>query len=91
MNRKKSPVYIVFILILGSIIGTVLGKLVAAGIPEGSVVRKFFLVAANWGVQPFTVDLGIFSITLGFTLELNVIGVLGIVFTAYLLRYYLNY
>jgi len=50
MSRKKSPVYIVAMLILGSLIGTVLGKLIAIIIPEGSVVRQFFLVSVDWGV-----------------------------------------
>lgn len=89
MSRKKSPVYVVAMLILGSLIGTVLGKLIAIVIPEGSVVHQFFLVSVDWGVQPLTLNLGIATLTLGMTLELNVISVLGIAFMAYLLRYYL--
>lgn len=89
MSRKKSPVYIVAMLILGSLIGTVLGKLIAIIIPEESVVHQFFLVSLDWGVQPVTLNLGIATFTIGLSLELNVISVLGIAFMAYLLRYYL--
>lgn len=89
MYRKKSPGYVFLIVLMGSIIGTVLGKLVTAIIPEESVVSKFFLVSADWGIQPFTVDIGILTVTFGFTFELNVVGILGIAFAAYLLRYYL--
>ena len=89
MYRKKTPIYVFMIFFVGSIVGTVMGKLVAFVLPEGSVVHKFFLVSGTWGVQPFTVDIGLLNITFGFTLELNVIGILGIAFAAYLLKYYL--
>lgn len=71
------------------IIGNTLGKLLAFILPDDSVVEKFFLQSANWGVEPTTLNAGLFTITIGFSFELNVVGILGIAFAAYLLRYYL--
>jgi len=87
--KKKSIGYIILVLFLGSIIGTTLGKIIALVLPDGSVVEKFFLEAFRWGVKTFTVDIGLFQFTLGFEFELNVVGIIGIAFAGYLLRYYL--
>ena len=87
--RKKSIGYVIFILFLGSIVGTTLGKLIALLLPDGTVVEKFFLVAFNWGIETFTMDAGLFKFTFGLEFQLNIIGILGIAFAAYLLRYYL--
>ncbi|MCK5737899.1 DUF4321 domain-containing protein [bacterium] len=51
--------------------------------------EQFFLISAQWGVEPTTLNAGLFSMTLGMTFELNVIGIMGIAAAAYLLRYYL--
>ncbi len=87
--HRKSLGYTIFILFSGSIIGTAVGRLIAWLLPDGSVVEKFFLVSFKWGFDPFMLDLGLFDFTFGLHFEINVIGVLGIAFAAYLLRYYL--
>ena len=88
--RKRSIGYVILILFLGSIVGTVLGKLVALILPDGSVVEKFFLISPEWGIQPFTINAGLFKVTFGLEFELNVIGIIGIAFAGYLLKYYLG-
>lgn len=75
------------ILIIGAVIGTALGELIAYVLPTG-VVEQFFLRAALLGFEPFTLNLGVFTFTLGLSLKLNVIGVIGIVISAYILRWY---
>jgi hypothetical protein len=86
MNRKSLG-FVFLILIIGAIIGTALGELIAYLLPEG-VVEQFFLKSATIGFEPFTVNLGIISFTLGFKFILNVIGIVGIAFAAYMLRWY---
>lgn len=75
----------------GAIVGSALGDLAAALLPE-SVVRDFFILSfdtAKYGLaEPFVLDLRIFSITFGFTLKVNFMGVVGMGVSYYLLRYY---
>lgn len=87
--HRKSLGNTIFILFLGSIVGTALGRLIAWLLPDGSVVEKFFLISFKWGFEPFKVDAGLFDFTFGLHFEINVIGILGIAFAAYLLKYYL--
>jgi len=78
---------LIVFLILGAIIGSALGNLIALLLPDG-VVKQFFIRSATIGFDPLTVNLGFFSFTFGFKFVLNVIGIVGIAFTAYLLRWY---
>ena len=89
MMRKRSFSFYVLILFLGAIIGTALGELVGFVLPNG-VVEQFFLRSALFGFEPFTVNLGVFTFTLGFTAKLNIIGIIGVAFAAYILRWYRN-
>lgn len=85
--RGRSFGFILLILILGAIIGTALGELIGFLLPEG-VVEQFFLRSALFGFEPFTVNLEVFTFTVGFTFKLNIVGIIGIAFTAYILRWY---
>jgi len=77
------------VLFLGMIIGNTLGRIIALILPDDSIVEKFFLQSTNWGIEPTTLNAGLFTVTFGFSFELNVVGILGVAFAAYLLRYYL--
>jgi len=86
MKGRSFP-FILLILLFGAAIGTALGEVIALIIPEG-VVEQFFLRSALVGFEPFTINTGVFSFTFGFTMKLNTIGIIGIAFAAYLLRWY---
>lgn len=64
-----------------------MGSLITLLLPDG-VVKQFFVRSATIGFEPFTINLGFINFTLGFTFILNVIGVVGIAFAAYILRWY---
>jgi len=85
--RKRSFTYFFLVLLFGAIIGTALGELIGFLLPE-SVVKQFFLRSANIGFEPFALNLGVFTCTLGFTMKLNIIGIIGFAMTAYMLRWY---
>ena len=89
--RRRNVKIIVLMIFSGAIIGSVLGDVAAALLPE-SVVRDFFLLAfdtSKFGLtEPFVLDLRIFSITFGFTLKVNFMGLAGMGVAYYLLRYY---
>jgi len=89
--RRRNVKIIVLMLLTGAIIGSVLGDVAGALLPAG-VVRDFFLLAfdsSNYGLrEPFVLDFRVFSITLGLSLHVNVMGLIGMGVAYYLLRYY---
>ena len=84
--RKKSAVFVVFIIIIGALIGTAIGEVIGILVPQG-VVQDFFLKSATARLGPGTLDIILFTITLGFSVKLNVVGVIGILIAAYALRW----
>lgn len=84
--RKKSLAWIFIIVLLGAFIGTALGEVLAYILPQG-VVKEFFLRSAIFSLGPATLNLVVFTFTLGFSFKLNVIGIIGIGIAAYFLRW----
>jgi len=84
--RKKKFGFIVLILLLGGLVGAALGQVLSLILPEG-VVKDFFLRSVSFGFSPTTVNLVTLTFTLGFTFKINIIGVIGIILLAYLLRW----
>jgi len=84
--RKKSLGWILVVIVLGAFIGTALGEVLAYILPQG-VVKEFFLRSAIFSMGPATLNLVVFTFTLGFSFKLNVIGVIGIGIAAYFLRW----
>lgn len=84
-NRRLGVLFLW--LVCGAVIGSLAGELIGLILPQG-VVRDFFLTHTNLGVGPWTFDLAVMSLTLGFTLTINVMGVLGILFAAYYFRWF---
>lgn len=84
--RKKSLWYYLVIILLGGVVGTVLGDVIGLILPEG-VVKEFFLKSASFGIGPIPLNLQVISLTFGFALHINIIGILGILIIAYLLRW----
>ena len=87
--KNRSLGFILVVIFLGAIIGTALGELIGFLLPDG-VVEQFFLRSALFGFDPFTINLGIFTFTFGLTVKLNIIGIIGIAFTAYILKWFKN-
>ncbi len=83
---KKNIWTILLIIFLGALIGSALGELIAYLIPAG-VVKEFFLKSAVAQFGPATLNLVILTFTLGFSFKLNVIGIIGIIVAAYLLKW----
>lgn len=84
--RKKSLGWILIMILLGAFIGTALGEVLAYVLPQG-VVKEFFLRSAIFSFGPATLNLIVFTFTLGISFKLNVIGVIGIGIAAYFLRW----
>jgi hypothetical protein len=84
--RKKSFALIVLIIVLGALLGSALGEIIAYILP-GGVVKDFFLKAITASLGPGTLDLVLITLTLGFSLKLNVAGIIGVIIAAYILRW----
>lgn len=84
--RKKSLGYIIFIIVIGALIGTALGEIIGVILPAG-VVQDFFLRSASASIGPGTIDIILLTLTLGFSFKLNVTGIIGILIAAYALRW----
>ncbi len=84
--RKKSTAFIIFIIIVGAMIGTALGEVIGILVPEG-VVKDFFLKSASASIGPGTINIILLTLTLGFSFKINVMGVIGILIAAYALRW----
>ena len=85
MLKKYSVKWL--IITICAIIGSVLGQLIGLILPQG-VVRDFFIRAAAIGIEPTKIDLSLFSITFGFMIRVNIIGIIGIAVAAYFLRWF---
>ena len=84
--RKRNIGFIIFIIIIGALVGSALGEIIAFIIPSG-VVKEFFLKSVTASVGPGTLDLILLKFTLGFAIKLNIAGVLGVFIAAYILRW----
>ena len=87
MTRNRRIGVLILWLVCGAVIGSLLGELMGLILPDG-VVRQFFLVEAEIGFGPLTVNLAVVNFTIGLGLKINVAGVLGILFAAYYFRWF---
>jgi hypothetical protein len=85
--RRRSLALVALILFLGIVVGTVVGEAVGMILPEGKVIRDVFVNTLDMHVGPLHVDLVVFSFTLGFSLRVNLMSVLGIFVVFMVLRY----
>ena len=85
--KRKGPGFILLMLTVGALLGSALGDLLGLLLPAG-VVRNFFTYALQPGLAPpLTINLLWVTLTLGFTLKLNIIALLGVALMAYLLKW----
>jgi hypothetical protein len=76
----------VVIIILGALIGAALGELLAYLFP-GGILERVFARAITPGLDPpATLNLKILSLTIGFTVRINVASLLGLLLGAYLYK-----
>lgn len=84
--KKRGWVFYIVVLFLGGLIGSALGEIIAFLIPPG-VVQQFFLKSAAATIGPGTLNIVVLTITLGISIKLNIVGIIGILIAAYALRW----
>lgn len=87
MYKKRNLIFILLIILSGAVIGTALSILIGFIVPEG-VVKDFFLTSKPLGWDPFTMNLQIFTVTTGFTVDISIVSILGMLVAWYFLRYF---
>ena len=86
MAVKKNLLWLVIFVFVGALLGGVLGEILRVVSPEGPV-RDVFIQGFDLGLHPpVTLDLRIFSLTLGFTIKANLLTLLGSILGIYLYR-----
>lgn len=88
MHAKRRLGMIALVFILGVVLGSVVGELIGLLLPEGNVLRELFVSGREFRVGPAHLDMIVFTFTIGFTLKVNLVSVLGIIIVAFLLRMY---
>lgn len=71
MKKGGNSIYFILLLLTSIIIGTILGKAFSKYVP-------ILNYGESIGFGPATLDLNIFSLTFGFSANLTVAGILGI-------------
>ena len=88
MHAKRRIGMIALVFFLGVILGSVVGEVIGLLLPEGNVLRELFVSGKEFRVGPAHLDMVVFSFTIGFTLKVNLVSVLGIIIVAFMLRIY---
>lgn len=86
--RRRRLAVVALILFLGIITGTVIGDVIGVLIPHGKVIRDVFVNSTDFHVGPLHLDLVVFSLTLGFSLRVNLMSVIGVFIVSLMLRWY---
>jgi len=75
---RKSPWILLTCVIVGGLLGGLLGEILTAVFPPG-VIQNIFTQAVHPGLAPpVKIDLWLLTITLGFTLKMNLLTFIGI-------------
>ncbi len=83
MVWRKSYTLLTWALITGIIAGDLLGFILQRSLPD-SPVKELVLHKTQIGFSPFTLDLIVFKLTLGFSLTFNIFTVILIIIALYI-------
>jgi len=89
--KNESILYVLVILIIGMLLGTILSLLVSELVPQDTNVFKFLTntKAVGWGADNNNwVQLGFMRFRTGFYMEVSVLSIIGFFVSWYFLRYF---
>jgi len=82
----KTPWMLIFFILLGGLIGGLLGEILRVVSPVG-ILQDIFSRAYNIGINPpVTMDLQLFTATIGFVFRINLFSLLGILLGVYIYK-----
>ncbi|HEX9154763.1 MAG TPA: DUF4321 domain-containing protein [Nitrospira sp.] len=84
---RKSPWVLLLFLLIGGLLGGILGEVLQVMAPKGGTIQAFFITAVTPGISPpLTIDLILLKLTLGFSLKISLLSVLGMLLGIYLYK-----
>ena len=87
MIGEKRIGVLVIALLVGLLFGNAVGEILGFLIPENSVVVKVLVNALEYEQTPIRLNLIILTLTLGFSLKINLISLVGIAAAWYYVKY----
>jgi hypothetical protein len=84
---RKSPWILFTFIIIGGLLGGILGEVLHVMAPQGTI-QSIFSTHFNPGINPpLTIDLVLLKLTLGFSVKINIISILGMFIGVYLYKH----
>lgn len=75
---RKSPWLLLMFLLIGGLLGGILGEILQVMAPKGGTIQALFTTSLPIGFDPpFTINLLLIKLTLGFSLKLTLLSFLG--------------
>ena len=87
---KKTMSFILGVIVLGMLVGTIASLFASFFLPEG-VVKNFFLLSKSFGFgasENNWVDFGFLRFKMGFFFDISIVSIFGLFVSWYLLRYF---
>ncbi|MCK4537520.1 MAG: DUF4321 domain-containing protein [Candidatus Krumholzibacteria bacterium] len=88
MAAKRRIGLVALVFFLGVVLGGVVGETIGLLLPKDNVIRELFVSGREFQVGPVYLNLIVMTFTLGFSLKVNLVSVLGIIVVAFLMRWY---
>ncbi len=90
--REKRLSTLVFVVVIGMVIGAVISQLVGAVMPQGAprsfFTKNFVNIGFGFGDDAYLLDLFVIKLKLGIQFTFNVLSLVGLIFSVYLFRWY---
>jgi hypothetical protein len=78
----KNALHVVVVVVVGSLLGLFISKLLNIYVPAGSQFYGLVNTAINTGLNPTTVDLNLVEFTAGLVFKFNISSIVGIFLAA---------
>ena len=78
----KNALHVVVVVVVGSLLGLFLSKLLNIYVPAGSKLAELINTGINTGLNPTTVDLNLVELTAGLVFKFNIVSIAGIFLAA---------
>jgi hypothetical protein len=83
---RKSPWLLLLCVLIGGLFGGLLGEILTAIAPPG-IIQNIFSQALHPGLSPpVTIDLWLLKFTIGFTIKMNLLTFIGMIFGVFVYK-----
>ena len=82
-GSEKSIGFLIFVILLGAICGSLIGDLLGANINALKFLKNIYTIGTS---KPLTLDLKVLSLSFGINFNINLMSILGIILAIILYR-----